>query len=103
MAMTYAHLALLTGERRDPVAALGLTARCVSLFKPVPHPATGPGPGNLAWLTATLGMSALEASWLEVTGQALPAQVRAYVEGSGVDDRPDGPRPERRRQGFFRR
>jgi len=53
--------------------------KCVALFPEFPHPATGPGPGHLARLTAKLGMPALAASWAKCTGSQLPDKVRSAV------------------------
>ncbi|HEX5716908.1 MAG TPA: CHAT domain-containing protein [Thermoanaerobaculia bacterium] len=83
MAMTYAQLALLAKARKSSAEALDWTVRCVALFSDFPHPSTGPGPRNLARLTATLGMGALEESWRRCTGEPLPAAVRAWVEAQG--------------------
>ena len=79
MASTYGQLGLLSEARGDGAGALDWTVRCVALFPEFPHPATGPGPGHLARLTAELGMPALEASWQRCTGGPLPETVRAWV------------------------
>ncbi|MFP5284939.1 MAG: tetratricopeptide repeat protein, partial [Thermoanaerobaculia bacterium] len=83
MAMTYGQLGLLAEARESFVEALDWTVRCVALFSDFPHPATGPGPRNLARLTARLGMGALEQSWRRCTGEPLPAAVWAWVEAQG--------------------
>ncbi len=79
MAFTYGQLGLLALARGDTTGALDWTVRCVALFPEFPHPATGPGPHNLARLTANLGMPALEASWQRCTGGPLPEPVWAWV------------------------
>ncbi len=65
--------------------------RCVALFQEFPHPATGPGPGHLARLTAKLGMAALADSWRRSTGAALPAAigdaVARMIEAMGDEDK----------------
>jgi tetratricopeptide (TPR) repeat protein len=81
MARTYGQLGLLAEAREQPRQALDWTVRCVSLFGQFPHPASGPGPQHLARLTNLLGMSGLEQSWQQVTGQPLPHAVRDYVIG----------------------
>ena len=60
--------------------------RCVALFDQFPHPSTGQGPRHLARLTRQLGIGALEETWTKVTGGALPATVRAYVERTRNDE-----------------
>ncbi len=79
MAPTYGQLGLLAEQRGNAAQALDWMVRCVALFAEFPHPATGPGPHNLARLTAALGLDALEAAWLRVTGQPLPAAIRTHV------------------------
>jgi tetratricopeptide (TPR) repeat protein len=79
MAATFGQLGLLSEERDELHDALRWTVRCVTLFDEFPHPATGPGPGHLARLAGQLGATMLEGCWREVTGGALPDEVRAYV------------------------
>jgi Tfp pilus assembly protein PilF len=86
MAMTYGQLGLLAEARQQLAIALEQTVRCVALFDQFPHPATGPGPYHLARLTAQLGMGALEETWTKLTGQPLPATVRAYVARARNDE-----------------
>ncbi len=79
LALSYGQLGLLAEKRGHPRQALEWMVRCVALFPEFPHPLTGPGPDHLARLTAQLGIDALEASWLEITGSALPKAVRDYI------------------------
>ena len=79
MAMTYGQLGLLAEAQQQPGQALDWIVRCVILFDQFPHPVTGPGPAHLVRLTRQLGMPALEQAWLQVTGQAVPQEVRDYV------------------------
>jgi tetratricopeptide (TPR) repeat protein len=79
MATGYGQLGLLAEQRGQPRQALEWVVRCVTLFGEFPHPATGPGPGHLARLTAQLGTGALEAAWQKVTGSPLPPAVRDYI------------------------
>jgi hypothetical protein len=83
MATSFGQLGLLSEQRGRQADALAWTVRCVALFEEFPHPATGPGPGHLARLTAALGIEALERCWREVTGIPLPQLIRDYVEGDG--------------------
>ena len=89
MARSHAQLGLLTRQRGDLAEALQHAVRCVSLFEEIPHEATGTGPGELRELTAQLGIEALKATWLQVTGNSLPDAVRTYATTRGTDD-PDG-------------
>jgi hypothetical protein len=82
MASSYHQLGLLAEQRGQPRQALDWTVRCVTQFGQFPHPLTRPGPEHLARLTAQLGIDALEASWLEITGNSLPQAVRDYINSS---------------------
>jgi tetratricopeptide (TPR) repeat protein len=82
VAFSYGVLGHMAEQRGDRPAALDWTVRCVALFREFPHPATGPGPRQLARLTAVLGVKSLEESWLRCTGEPLPEPVRSYVEKS---------------------
>ena len=86
MALTYGQLGLVAETRQQPAIALEQTVRCVALFDQFPHPSTGQGPRHLARLTRQLGIGALEETWTKVTGGALPATVRAYVERTRNDE-----------------
>jgi tetratricopeptide (TPR) repeat protein len=79
MALTYAQLGLLAEEKDQAPVALEWNIRCVTLFDQVPSPITGTGPTALARLTRQLGISALERSWRQATGQPLPLAVRDYI------------------------
>jgi tetratricopeptide (TPR) repeat protein len=79
LAMTLGQLGLLAETRGDASAALDWIVRCVSLFPEFPHLATGPSPQHLARLTAQLGLPALEAGWLRMTGAPLPRSVRDHL------------------------
>jgi hypothetical protein len=59
--------------------------RCVTLFSQFPHPATGPGPSDLARLTRHLGMPASEDTWQQVTSRPLH-QVRDYITSQHADE-----------------
>jgi tetratricopeptide (TPR) repeat protein len=87
LALSFGQLGLLAESRGNLSQALEWMVRCVTLFEDFPHPSTGPGPGHLARLTHHLGMEALEACWIQVTGQPLPGTVRVYASthqpGSG--------------------
>jgi hypothetical protein len=87
MALTYALMGLIAGERRDPAQALIWMVRAAALFEEFPHPATGPAPRELRRLTVHLGLAALERAWLDVTGDQLPPQIRAFVL---TDPEPEG-------------
>jgi len=78
-ALTYAQLGLLAEKRAQPELAMSWTIRCVTLFDEFPSPLTGGGPSTLARLTRRLGLSALEETWQQVTGQPLPQSVRDYI------------------------
>ncbi len=80
MALTFGQLGILAHARGQPPQALEWTVRCVALFTEFPHPATGPGPVNLALLAAQLGTGVLEQCWQHVTGRPLPPEIRSYVE-----------------------
>ena len=90
LAMNYGALGLLAEARDDLAGALESVVRCVALFDDFPHPATGPGPDHLARLTGVLGVGALEACWLKVTGSPLPAAVRGYVDSWTADGHDEG-------------
>jgi tetratricopeptide (TPR) repeat protein len=90
LAKTYGQLGLLAEARDEPTGALEWMVRCVALFDEFPHPATGPGPDHLARLTGVLGVGALEAAWLKVTGSPLPAAVREHVGALTADDDHEG-------------
>lgn len=79
MAKNYGQLAVLAQERGDRSAMIKWMIRCVSLFSEFPHPATGPIPRGLARLAAKIGMPALEASWKQYIGTALPQTVRTKL------------------------
>ena len=87
LALMYSQRGSLAEEQQDLARALEWAARCVALFEDVPHRGSGTAPGRLARLTRQLGMAALEASWMQVTGQPLPDTVRVFVSnyqpGSG--------------------
>jgi tetratricopeptide (TPR) repeat protein len=78
MAISYGALGLLRAQRGDPQGALEWTVRCMTVFAD-PRPSTGPALPQLARLTEQLGEPALERTWMKVTGQPLPDNVRAYV------------------------
>ena len=80
MAVTYLALGILAEHRNDAPQALYWMVRAVALFPDFPHRMTRTAPEDLARLTAALGLPALEASWQRVTGEPLPAAVRAYVD-----------------------
>jgi tetratricopeptide (TPR) repeat protein len=83
MALTFAQLGLLTEQQGDVGQALEWMVRCVAAFDEFPHPLIEPGPEQLGRLTASLGMGALEETWLQVTGDPLPDNVREYVSRTG--------------------
>ena len=85
MAKSYGQLGMLEEARGNDQAVLDWIVRCNALFPEFPHPATGPGPGNLARLARDLGMETLEASWLRCTGQRLPNQVRNWVNTKNAE------------------
>ena len=80
MAGTMGQVGLLAEERGRLQEALVWMIRSVVLFDTFPHPATGPVPQHLARLVGQVGMATFAKSWLEVTGQALPGEIRHYVE-----------------------
>lgn len=49
------------------------------LFSQFPSPLNRTGPTALARLTRQLGMTTLEQTWQQVTGQPLPPPVRDYI------------------------
>lgn len=79
LAVGYGQLGLLAERRGHPGQALEWMVRCVTVFGEFPHPLTNPGPEHLVRLTALLGMAALQASWLNVTGSSLPTGIRDYI------------------------
>ena len=81
MASAYGQLGLLAEARGETAEALDWTIRCVAQFSEFPHPATGPGPDQLARLTGILGKDALKASWQRLTGAPLPGVVADFVAG----------------------
>ncbi len=80
MAISYAQLGHLAEAQGDEAQAFHWIVRCLTLFPDFPHPSTGPGPDNLARLTAKLGWPALEQTWREVTGDQLSEPVRRWIE-----------------------
>lgn len=82
MALNYAQWGFLEIERGMVYQALERVVRSVTLFSEFPHPLTGAAPALLRLLGSTLGLPALEQTWLEVTGEPLPANVREFVESS---------------------
>ncbi len=92
LAATYAQLGLLSEVRDQPELALRWNVRCVALFDEFPSRFTGTGPAALVRLTRQLGLSAVEQAWREVTGQALPSQIRDYLT-SHSDEHPPGDQP----------
>jgi tetratricopeptide (TPR) repeat protein len=87
MAVSCGQLGVLAEERRDITQALTWMVRAAALFEEFPHPATGPAPRELRRLTVHLGLAALERAWLDVTGDQLPPQIRAFVL---TDPEPEG-------------
>lgn len=85
MAMSFGQLGLLAEAGGHSEQAMEWTIRCVALFDEFPHPATGPGPTNLAQLTAFLGIDTLYRCWQRVTGQPLPHAVRDAI-ASGLTE-----------------
>ncbi len=81
LAKGYGQMGWLEMERNISDTALEWMVRCVCLFEEFPHPSTTPVPHNMAVVTKMIGLEALEASWLKVTGNDLPGHVREYVEG----------------------
>ncbi|MEU1010976.1 tetratricopeptide repeat protein [Streptomyces sp. NPDC005890] len=79
MAMAYGRLGLLAEARNQTREALVWTVRCVALFDQFPHPSTGQAPGHLQRLTHTLGITTLEETWQNITGNRLPTAVRDHV------------------------
>jgi len=88
MAMTYGQLGMLAEDRQQPLQALDWMIRCVTSFDQFPHPATEPGPSQLARLTGQLGLPALEQAWQQVTGQPVPQPVRDYITSHPGQDPP---------------
>jgi len=86
MAITYSALGILEEVRKRPQLALAWDIRCLAQFQDIPHPGTGDGPARLVALTAQLGMEALEACWVDVTGKTLPSAVRAFAVASKEND-----------------
>jgi tetratricopeptide (TPR) repeat protein len=89
IASSYGQLGLLAEDRGNVSGALEWMVRCVTVFEEFPHPMTSPGPEHLARLTGELGLAALEACWLRVTGGPLPGAVRDYVIAWRPDDEED--------------
>ena len=79
LAFSFGQLGRLAEQRGNLRQALEWMVRCVKLFEDFPHPSTGPAPGHLARLAHQLGMEALEACWMQVTGQPLSTPVRVFV------------------------
>jgi len=93
MALSYGQLALLSYAKGQKQQALEWIIRCTGMFDEFPHPLTQRAPEVLAFLTAELGMHALEASWQEITGQSLPEAVRDYVlSWATTNSQPEGER-----------
>jgi tetratricopeptide (TPR) repeat protein len=97
-ALTYANLGTVSEQRRDPDAALDWAIRAVALFNQFPHLATGDAPAMLVRCATQLGLPALEATWLRITGQALPAAVKAAVQQA----MPQLPSPSDRKKPWLR-
>jgi hypothetical protein len=74
MASSYGQLGLLAEQRGQPGEALAWTIRCVALFEEFPHPATGPGPEQLARLTRLLGRDDLERAGARSPGRRFPTR-----------------------------
>jgi hypothetical protein len=79
MAITYAQLGLLAETRSQPEQALQWNIRSVSLFSDFPSPLTGTAPAVLARLTSQLGITTLQTTWQQVTGQPLPPDIRDHL------------------------
>ena len=88
MAATYAQLGGLAEARANALQALTWNVRSVTLFGQFPSPLTETGPSALARLTRQLGMLALEQTWQQTTGQALPQRVRDYITSHQPGDSP---------------
>jgi len=81
MASSYGQIGLLAKAKGDLRGALHWIVKCVALFEEFPHPAMGPGPSHLVRLTQDVGgITELGKIWVEATGNALPPQVRSFVE-----------------------
>ncbi len=91
MALSYGQLALLSCAKGQDQQALEWIVQCTGMFDEFPHPLTQRAPEVLAFLTAQLGMHALEASWQEITGESLPEAVRDYVlSWATTNSQPEG-------------
>ncbi len=86
MAFAFGQLGLLAVARGRLEEALEWTVRCVALFDEFPHPATGPGPANLARMVAELGIDTLERCWRRVTGEPLRDAVRDFIASRSTRD-----------------
>lgn len=79
MAATYAQLGGIAEAQAQAPLALTWNVRSVALFSQFPSPLTETGPSALVRLTRQLGLPALEQTWQQTTGQALPQRVRDYI------------------------
>lgn len=79
-AATYGQLGLLARDRGRNAEALEWLVKSANALDAFPHPAIAPAPRNIARVTLTLGMPALERCWRKVTGADLPADARALIE-----------------------
>jgi tetratricopeptide (TPR) repeat protein len=89
VATSYLQLGMLAEARGLAPEALDWTVRCLDLSRRFPHLARQAQPGELlARLTAELGLAALEQRWEEITGDALPADVRQLAVANQNEDEP---------------
>ena len=95
IASAFGQLGQLAEKRGQLHQALEWTIAGVALFEEFPDPTASPGPGQLARLTARLGIDATTATWESVTHTALPDAVRDYITkpfhgetGSAIDQSP---------------
>ena len=69
----------LAGRRHRWLESLTWTVKGIALFDDFPHPAIARAPEALRLLVSVLGIGALERTWQDVTGDALPIRIRRFA------------------------
>jgi tetratricopeptide (TPR) repeat protein len=82
VALSYRQLGSLAEKRCQNRNALEWTIRGLAFSEDFSDPSTGPELQALARLTAELGSGVLEQSWREITGNALPNDIRQLIGSS---------------------
>ena len=108
IALSFCQFGLLAEAQGKPAEAMSWMIRSACLLGVFPHPATRPAPDHIVRLVRLHGMPLLEQCWKQVTGNALPGDVRALIlkwqRQLDASDAPEGPGASRpRARGLLRR